>query len=74
MSILPSKTIREDFSLLGVGAILLKNLSTSDTISSVWERVKGTKQINTYEKYISGLSLLYMLGAIEYNNGIIIKK
>lgn len=74
MNVLPSKTIHADFSLLGIGAVLLVNLGSIDTVSSAWERVKTTKQINTYEKYVAGLSLLFMLGAIEYNDGVIRKK
>lgn len=74
MSLMPNKTIRSDFSTIGLGAILLLNLRDVDTVSSIWERVKQTKQINTYEKFISGLTLLYILGAVDFTNGVITKK
>lgn len=73
MTILPDKTIKIDYSVVGIGALILNAMGPSDTVSSLWERMKGYEQINTYEKFISGLVLLFTVGVIVYNNGVIIK-
>lgn len=68
---LPDKTIKTSYSLLGVGFLILKKISIEETTSSLWEKVKKEKQINTYEKYIQGLIFLYSINAISFNRGII---
>ncbi len=68
---LPDKTIKTSFSLIGVGAMLLQKISHSDTVSSLWEKVKREETTNSYEKYIKGLVFLYSIGAIELEHGII---
>ena len=69
--LLPNKTIKTSYSLLGVGALMLKLASTTETVSSLWNKVKQEETINTYEKYIKGLVFLYTIGAITYENGIL---
>ena len=68
---LPDKTIKTSFSLLGVGALLLQRASENETVSSLWEKVKRDDPTNTYEKYIQGLVFLYSINAISFNRGII---
>ena len=73
MIILPDKTIRVGFSVVGVGAILLQNIDSVETVSSLWSKVKVYEEIGTFEKFIAALVLLYSSGAILYNNGVIEK-
>ena len=73
MIILPDKTIRVGFSVVGVGAILLQNIDSVETVSSLWSKVKIYEEIGTFEKFIAALVLLYSSGAILYNNGVIEK-
>lgn len=68
---LPDKTIRMSYSLIGVGALLLQKASAIETVSSLWEKVKKEDTINSYEKYIRGLVFLYAISAISYDHGII---
>jgi len=68
---LPDKTIKTSYSLLGIGVLILKRISVDETTSSLWEKVKKEKQVNTYEKYIQGLVLLYSINAISFSRGII---
>ncbi len=65
---LPDKTIKLSYSVLGIGATLLHNMRKGDTVSSLWERIKREETINTYEKFIKGLILLNSLGAIQIEN------
>lgn len=41
MIILPDKTIRVGFSVVGVGAILLQNIDSVETVSSLWSKSEG---------------------------------
>lgn len=68
---LPDKTIKTSFSLLGVGALLLQKASATETVSSLWEKVKKEDTVSSYEKYIRGLIFLYTIGAITYERGIL---
>ena len=71
--IVPNKNIRLQNSLLGMGAQILPQLNTTQTFSSLWERMKSSKEINSYDKFVLTLDLLYMLNLIELKDGIIQK-
>jgi len=71
--ILPSKHIPEHRALLGLGAIILNHINTPRTISALWEKVRIHQSIGTYERYILTLDMLYMLGVIRSNMGLIEK-
>jgi hypothetical protein len=69
--ILPDKNIFLSQSLLGLGAILLPKLKSPQTVSSLWEKVRKSGEINYYEKYILTLDLLYLLNLIEFDEGLL---
>jgi hypothetical protein len=71
--IFPDKNISLQYSILGVGSRILEELSTPQTISSLWERVRKCKEINTYDKLVLGLDFLYIIGLIELSQGVIRK-
>lgn len=68
--ILPTKHIRPDRSLLGIGAELLRLLDRERTVSSLWEEVRvererqGTSSIS-FDWFVMALDFLYAAGAIE---------
>ena len=72
--ILPNKHIREDEALIGVGAILLKKISSSMLLSELWEQVKGISNVSNYERFILGLDLLFLLGLIKIEDNHIKSK
>ncbi len=69
--ILPDKNIYLSNSLLGMGAGLLTKLKVPQTVSSLWEKARRSKEINSYEKYILTLDLLYMLELVHMENGLL---
>lgn len=73
MSLLPNKTIRTQYSRVGVGAQILQYMTGPETVTSLWNKVRELETINTYEKFISGLVLLYSLGAVNIEDGILHK-
>ena len=71
--IIPDKNIRLENSLLGMGAHILSELHTFETISSLWEKVKTNAEINSYEKFVLTLDFLFILNLINLQEGIIVK-
>jgi hypothetical protein len=69
--ILPDKNILLSQSLLGLGAALLEKLKSPQTVSSLWEKARKYGEINYYEKYILTLDLLYLLGIIDFKDGLL---
>jgi hypothetical protein len=72
--ILPDKNILLSHSLLGLGANLLAKLKLPQTVSSLWEKAREYDEINSYEKYILTLDLLFLLNIIEFKDGVLRKK
>ena len=69
--ILPSKHISQDQALIGVGAVLLKELGKPQTVTSLWESVCEHASIGTFERYVLALDMLHITGAISLENGLI---
>jgi hypothetical protein len=69
--ILPDKSISLSHSLLGMGSVILAELRIPQTVSSLWEKARAHEEIKSFEKFILTLDLLYMLGLIEFGEGII---
>lgn len=70
--ILPDKNITLSNSLIGLGSKIIIELNTPQTVSSLWEKVrKRYLEIRTFERFVLTLDLLYAMGLIEVENGII---
>lgn len=70
--IFPNKTTKLSYSLLGGGSFILQELKNPQTVSSLWEKVKiKYKEIKNFEKFILTLDFLYILGMIEFENGLL---
>lgn len=69
--ILPTKHVRINYSLLGVGALILAHLDKPTTVSALWEELRSLPEISTYERYTLGLGLLYMIETIDIRDGML---
>ncbi len=69
--ILPNKHIQISNSLLNLGAIILDNISGTQTVSLLWDKVRGLSDVRNFERFTLGLDLLSILGLIELKDGII---
>lgn len=79
--ILPTKHISQDRALLTVGARLLEHLSQPKTVSALWEEVchpsivtSGKQPTLRYDAYVLTLDLLFLLGAIEFQEGLLSRR
>jgi hypothetical protein len=72
--ILPDRNILLSHSLLGMGAQLLSHLKSNHTVSSLWDKTRNSKEINSFEKYILTLDLLFIMDLIEFREGLLRRK
>ena len=63
--ILPTKHIRTEKSLIGLGAELVKRLDKPKTVSSLWESARDIRGINSYGLFVLTLDFIFLLGMIE---------
>jgi hypothetical protein len=75
--ILPTKHIRPDRALIGVGAEILDVLRQPTTVSRLWDSVRQRRAQYAptspiaYDWFILSLDLLYLLGAIQFERGLV---
>ena len=75
--ILPTKHIRPDRALIGVGAEVLGTLGQPMTMSKLWDEIRSRRSADTsspvidYRWFVLALDLLYMIEAIELEHGLI---
>ena len=80
--ILPSKHLPQDRALLTVGGHVLTFLARPKTVSGLWEELNQQDQglgathprRITYDWFVLALDMLYYLGAIELDNGLVARR
>ena len=71
--ILPNKHIDVQHSLLGTGAVILRNLDRPQSVTALWGQVRSLPEVGYYGRFILTLSFLYAIGAIGFNNRTIVR-
>lgn len=77
--IMPTKHIRADRALIGVGGELLSLLSEPMTVSRLWDALRDRRSSTSatapveYTWFILALDFLFMVGAIEARQGVIVQ-
>lgn len=69
--ILPTKFIPENQSLLYIAGVLFKQLSVEHTVSDLWHKNRSSSEFGTIQQMLLALDLLFTLGLIKTNNGMI---
>ena len=75
--ILPTKHIRPDRALIGVGAEVLGLLVRPRTVSSLWDAIRLRRSADVsspaidYRWFVLALDMLYAIRAIELERGVI---
>jgi hypothetical protein len=69
--ILPTKHIKLSNSLLSLGAVLLRNLDSSHTVTSLWGATHELPEVKTFERFTLGLDFLFMVGAVDFQDGLL---
>jgi hypothetical protein len=69
--ILPTKHVSPSRSLLGLGALVVTHLDRPCTVSALWERVRGLPEIATFERFVLALDLVYIMGVVDIEDGVL---
>lgn len=75
--ILPTKHVRPDRALIGVGAEVLNILKRPMTMSRLWDEMRGRRSLHApnapidYHWFILSLDLLFIIGAVEFDRGVV---
>lgn len=75
--ILPTKHIRPDRALIGVGGEVLKLLDEPATVSHLWNEIRARRSVFSpnapvnYNWFVLSLDFLFIIGAIELRRGLL---
>ncbi len=69
--ILPTKHIRPEGSLIGIGATLLAHLNGDKTVTELWDEVRSIQGIASFERFTLGLDLLYAMELVDLDRGLL---
>ena len=62
-------------SLLNVGAILLDSVDGRRTVSLLWSETKDRHEVGSFDRFVLGLDLLFILGLVDMGEGgVIVRK
>ena len=70
--ILPDKHTRVSNSLLNVGAVLLGLMRPSQTVTELRCRARMRPEVRTFDRFVLGLDLLFVLGAVDCRDGMVV--
>ncbi len=72
--IMPTKYIKENESLLALGALILEEITDEgSTLSVIWDNLKDDEALFNYKRFILTLDVLFLLGLVNIKNNKIIK-
>ena len=71
--ILPTKHIPAEQTLLGAGAAIFSELSQPRTVTALWESVRESKAVGTFERFVLAVTMLYALRAVRFESGVIVR-
>ena len=71
--ILPTKHIKLQNCMLNLGSVILNNITGKQTVTLLWDKAKELPEVKTFERFTLGLDLLFTLGLIDFEKGIIVR-
>jgi len=66
--ILPTKHLPVEASLLGVGAKILAALDQPRSVNDLWEMLRATEGVVSFDRFCSALTFLYTLGLVDLDH------
>lgn len=69
--ILPNKYIPIEESMIGLGAIALRELAVPLSVTTLWRKMMRNPRVATYDRFVLTLDFLFMVNAIDYTDGLI---
>lgn len=72
--ILPDKNVLLSKSLVGIGYLIIDELSEPQTVTSLWDKLRKYELNLTFQKFVLTLDFLFSLEIIDIYNGLIGRK
>jgi hypothetical protein len=72
--ILPTKHLRLEGSLLGIGAAILGVLDQSASVSDLWEKLRGVDGVVSFDRFCEALTFLHILGLVDADGPMIARR
>lgn len=70
--LLPSKYVTLERSLVGQASAILRHREADKTVSELWAKLVSMDSTWTFDRFTLALSLLFGLGAVTIQNGVLI--
>lgn len=67
--ITPTKFIPTSNALIGLGAVILRELRQPLSAALLWEKVRALPEFGTYERFVLTVDLLFILDAVVLDEG-----
>lgn len=77
--ILPTKHIRTERAIIGIGGELLDLLREPKTVSRLWNEVRDRRTVAApaapidYDWFVLSLDFLFLIGAVESKRGLVVR-
>ena len=71
--ILPNKHVGPRESLLGAGALVLRELDRPRTVTASWDRLRTDPAIRSFDRFILALDLLFSMGLVTLEDGLLVR-
>lgn len=68
---LPTKHVTLSKSILCTGAVIIGETDRARTVTALWNACKKKPEVRTFDRFILGLDLLFMLGIVTYKDGMV---
>lgn len=77
--ILPSKHLKTDRALIGIGGEVLQLLDQSKTVSRLWEEFRDARSQQSkhevgFDRFVLTLDMLFLFEAIDFDRGRIVRR
>lgn len=69
--ILPSKYIKLENSIFFLGAVVLSEKIDNESVSSLWEKLRRSGQIGSFDRFVAAMDFLYLIGAVTFEGGLV---
>ena len=71
MSVFPNKYTPLSYSLIGTASQIFESITTNDTVSTLWDRVREDERVRTFDRFADALALLFAGSMITLDRGIL---
>lgn len=72
MSVLPTKYVEIEYSMIGLTSIVIESLRPNDSISTLWDRLSNDERIRTFDRLVDAITLGFAGGMIDMKDGVFV--